>query len=528
MTIRRKTVLECQNRVSSKVWGCLILTVIVTGYLILGTYIFHELEGTLGTPNEAQRNFDAILANVTQQIRQLCDLKSDNFSKIAKDILGEFQHMAYKAEQGPTGPDLWTWSATSLFCVTVLTTIGYGFMAPVTVAGRMFCIFYAMIGIPLNLLFLSSAGDVIAMPFRYAVVRLKYIWPDRKYPTLRSCVERRPQPLEDTSAFAVKKADDEPSVSSISKHLESENVANVVLELQVPSCDNDDDNLKNFQSYNMTHVVKCTCSKFYAIDDISEDKESKKTGRDIPDGETELSENGNQYKIATNNHAHISLRGDIASDKNNVRHRSIELDCMNTEVSVYTPSVDSSCSNTEVKPSICETCQQRKSSSCFSALNSCKNTSSELLTCEMYIEERKHTGIQTDSLAANTQHNNTKENDVPLSVVGIIVLLYIFVGAKGFQEYEDWPYLDSLYFCVITLTTIGFGDIEPSQDFITEEGNCYITMAYIMIGLVILSVCFNLSQKKLMKGGKSMKNCLIGSRKEQPTLDKGDNFDHSV
>ena len=41
---------------------------------------------------------------------------------------------------------------------------------------------------------------------------------------------------------------------------------------------------------------------------------------------------------------------------------------------------------------------------------------------------------------------------------------YIFAGSMLFTLWEEWDYLTGSYFCFITLSTIGFGDIVPGTD----------------------------------------------------------------
>ncbi|XP_074092302.1 LOW QUALITY PROTEIN: potassium channel subfamily K member 18 [Macrotis lagotis] len=48
------------------------------------------------------------------------------------------------------------------FCCTVLTTVGYDEMYPVTKLGKFACMLYALFGIPLKLLVLTAVGDALA------------------------------------------------------------------------------------------------------------------------------------------------------------------------------------------------------------------------------------------------------------------------------------------------------------------------------------------------------------------------------
>lgn len=56
--------------------------------------------------------------------------------------------------------------------------------------------------------------------------------------------------------------------------------------------------------------------------------------------------------------------------------------------------------------------------------------------------------------------------------------IILLIGGFGFHHLEGWNYLDSFYFSVITLTTIGFGDFSPQT-----TGGKIFTMIYVLIGL---------------------------------------------
>ena len=49
----------------------------------------------------------------------------------------------------------------------MLSVPGYGHIFPRTIAGKMFCIVYALVGIPILLVFMAKIGDLMGDGFRW-------------------------------------------------------------------------------------------------------------------------------------------------------------------------------------------------------------------------------------------------------------------------------------------------------------------------------------------------------------------------
>lgn len=63
----------------------------------------------------------------------------------------------------------------------------------------------------------------------------------------------------------------------------------------------------------------------------------------------------------------------------------------------------------------------------------------------------------------------------------ITTFIVIAFGAVAYRYLEDWSWVDSIYFTVVTLTTVGFGDFAPQTD-----GGKIFTIFYIIIGVGII------------------------------------------
>ena len=67
-----------------------------------------------------------------------------------------------------------------------------------------------------------------------------------------------------------------------------------------------------------------------------------------------------------------------------------------------------------------------------------------------------------------------------------MAVVLLVVGTFFYRQTEGWSTLDSLYFSVITLTTVGYGDLHPS----TAVSKIF-TIVYIFLGIGIIVLFVN-------------------------------------
>ncbi|MAG18366.1 MAG: hypothetical protein CL944_02750 [Candidatus Diapherotrites archaeon] len=63
----------------------------------------------------------------------------------------------------------------------------------------------------------------------------------------------------------------------------------------------------------------------------------------------------------------------------------------------------------------------------------------------------------------------------------LLLTVTLGIGTIFYNQVEQWSLLDSLYFTVITLTTVGYGDLAPQ----TNLGKLF-TIGYVFLGLILI------------------------------------------
>uniref|UniRef100_A0A1I8EG89 Potassium channel domain-containing protein n=1 Tax=Wuchereria bancrofti TaxID=6293 RepID=A0A1I8EG89_WUCBA len=336
------------NLVLLLILHAVLITVI--GYALLGAVVFRAVEGPhetfiQGQVTTARQKAVNIAWNATFRKYQLRVNKLDReqWKRTVHAQVRRFQRKCMWAiKRGYDGKEYglsaqWTFTGAFLYSLTVITTIGYGNTSAKTYFGKTLTILFAIIGIPIMLLFLTNIGDIMAKIFRFFYarsIRLKYrliLWHKRRKAT----------------------------------------------------------------------ELRCTNSL---------------VSRMTRDVNTDLS--GDSFRLSSN--------------------------------------------------------------------------VQDLLTARAQIEQLE----VKESVEAQLQRIS-----VPLSLVFFTMFAYLVAGSVLFCLWEGWTFLDSFYFCYISLTTIGFGDKFPGASVGNDKDaqkKLVITSIYLLFGMALLAMCFNLAQEEVV------------------------------
>ncbi|XP_019732409.1 potassium channel subfamily K member 17-like [Hippocampus comes] len=141
----------------ARVPSILILGVVYVAYVLIGGVVFWKLEGDLG-----EKDISLLLMNKEKLLSTYTCLDQDGLEEAAQ-VIRDASKVGLSLKGNGTTDGFWKFTSSAVFAATVVTTIGYGNMSPSSTTGQIFCVFFALFGIPLNMVVLNRVGKYMVV-----------------------------------------------------------------------------------------------------------------------------------------------------------------------------------------------------------------------------------------------------------------------------------------------------------------------------------------------------------------------------
>ncbi|KAG5449349.1 TWiK of potassium channels protein 7 [Clonorchis sinensis] len=370
----------------------------------------------------------------------------------------------------------------------------YGHVTPHTVAGQIMTILYAVVGIPLFFCYLTTSGNYLASLFRGCYVRVcrpachsmgkgssrsnGTSKPSRKHSHISS--EKRI-----SASSGSTKTSTSHCLGPVSWTYPSPHTKIQVIHGATPT-------MEDMMHLQMKRGDTCStryhCTSRDMAQAIHAKRETKNSRRPYMPSSVQSNE---QPPSPYLNHRHRewSHRSGSSSPSSSTTSTETKSPPPLTDKKVDAPYGDSLYDMAILPSSIAESGSQivlteRKQER--------QSVSSEPNKRRIHTSETKPSVVEAEKVA------------VPISLTLCMMAVYIVVGATVFTFWEEKDFISSSYFCFVTLSTIGFGDIVPGTTVNSQnpKEKMIILALYMAVGLSVFAMCFNLMAEEVINKAK--------------------------
>ncbi|UXI14176.1 hypothetical protein NH340_JMT00119 [Sarcoptes scabiei] len=513
------------------------LGTMLLGYALIGAFTFQALESE---HEQRQRKKmletrDLLIYELSKMTNRSLVLKQDRWTREAAMILKNFElkflhAVKYEGYDGNEDTDRinsqWSFSGALLYSITVITTIGYGNVVPRTDWGKIVTILYAIIGIPLMLFCLSNIGHTMAHSFKFIYwkcccflcVEPKKVKRQRRKIRRRKRRRRRHQTKllqnslqsqQSTSSFVIdcnqldiplktlkhskcfepiSIVDKQPSSQQSSRSSRSPSTRSAAL-------------LGGIESRRQS--IRKSISSLFIADQKS-----------IPSSNTlQVPQFRPNLSRSLSARYHSEMRMNKKDKKDSIeKFEKIPIICNRYVSESHKFETDFEENSTNRQQQILKASQVRFESPLFNVnpskflpikKNQNQNQNRKnLLRSNSLIESSLLSKQKISDISSNCNYSrdfrSKRYNGEFALVIG-----YICGGACFFSSSEDWSFLDASYFCFITLSTIGFGDLVPGRTVFSTPEDGQMTLAicalYLLFGMALLAMSLNLVKEKVLE-----------------------------
>nr|XP_045592884.1 potassium channel subfamily K member 18-like isoform X2 [Procambarus clarkii] len=442
------------------------LVSLVIGYTIVGAFTFERFEA----PHELEvkKNMSSVRLKVTDDLWSITDrmpvLNETKWANSVRERLVTFEKSLIRAikNDGWDGDEdlhtqQWTFAGALFYSIILITTIGYGHIAPKTDWGKVVTIIYAIPGVPLMMLCLANIGDGMAHSFRFLY------WKVCCY----ACTKRPKKKRRGRSMRGSRRIDDD------------------IVEADMRG-------LQSNRPSERSHVTRSSQNS-KGSDHLTPPPKEDEGRVSVLFNKYALEKEdlapGDAHRPALRDH---ERDGDMRQDGTRRGRREEEVELAVT----HQPRGHRGGPNTGYSDSPTMPRSPRTSDRYSRHLPSPPDPRGRLsrLDEEYYYDDY---GDRYDD--DDEEDDIIGDRPVPIWLGLMLVLAYILGGAFLFASWEKWRFLDSFYFCFITLTTIGFGDFVPAQG-VKEDQELSIALCsiYLLFGIALLAMSFNLVQEEVI------------------------------